>query len=125
MAPDGNNLKMIEKLRSKSETWKDLISSGHITKTNAYQALNTTILKSLEYTMPVLTLIEKQCTHIMAPELTAGLSKSGISSRFPREAVYGPKSAGGLGIQSIYTIKGTSRIAKLQEHLAATTMTGE
>ena len=57
--------------------------------------------------------------------LTAGLAKSSVSSRFPREAVYGPKGTGGLGISSIYTAQGTSRIAKLQEHLAATTMTGE
>ena len=125
LAPDGNNLKMIDKLRSKSEKWKDLITSGHITKTNAYQVLNTTILKSLEYPMPALTLTKKQCTYIMAPALTAGLAKSGVSSRFPREAVYGPKGTGGLGISSIYTVQGTSRIAKLQEHLAATTMTGE
>ena len=89
---------MIDKLHSKSEKWKDLITSGHITKTNAYQALNTTILKSLEYPMPALTLTKKQCTHIMAPALTVGLAKSGVSSRFPREAVYGPKGTGGLGI---------------------------
>ena len=31
LAPDGNNKKMITKLKSKTEKWKDLITSGHIT----------------------------------------------------------------------------------------------
>ena len=82
LAPDGNNGKMITNLRQKAQSWGELITSGHISKQHAFIALQTTICKSLQYPLPALTLKESECTYIMAPAITQGLSASGRSKTF-------------------------------------------
>ena len=124
LAPDGNNKKMIEYLTEKTESWSDLVRTGHLNKKDARQALETTIMKSVEYGLPALTLSEEECKKIMKPVLKAGLPNMGICRNFPRDVTYGPTNEGGIGLTDIYTFQGTSRIATLQENLNAKTITG-
>ena len=64
--PDRKNTKAVEVLRKKAETFKSNIHSGHLSCYYAWVAMNTTILKTLQYPLPALTLTESECNHIMA-----------------------------------------------------------
>ena len=124
LAPDGNNTAALEHLMKKAKHWSDLIRAGHLERKEAWQAVETTIMKTLEYPLPALTLTEKECDKIMRHVLSASLNKTSISRNFPRKAVYGPLEEGGLGLHNLYTTQGLSHISKLQEHLGAPTITG-
>ena len=125
LAPDGNNKKMIEYLKEKTENWSDMIRTGHLNRKDAQQALESTIMKSVEYSLPAMTLKEEECKSIMKPVMTAGLPNMGICRHYPRDALYGPKNEGGMGMTDIFTFQGTSRIAVIQENLNANTITGK
>ena len=125
LAPDGGVTNAVETLRKKADTWAAYIRTGHISWDDAWQALETTILKTLRYPLPALCLTEKQCNHIMDPVLKASLPKSSIARTYPHKVLYGPKEEGGLNNENLYLYQGTSKIATLTEHLALNTMTGE
>jgi hypothetical protein len=125
LAPDGNNQAMLESLISKANAWKDHIQTGFLNPKDAHQALHTTILKTLQYPLPAMTLTEKECDKIMSPILEVGLPAMSVCRRYPRSIVYASKKDGGLNIPNLYISQGTSRIAFLQEHLGALTLSGE
>ena len=125
LAPDGNNDAMVTKLRQKAEEWQSNIQCGHLNRHEAWLALNSTVMRSLLYPLPALTLTEEQCTRIMAPVVTAGLNCLGVSSKMPRKIVYGNKDEFGLGITNLYHYQGTERIAILNKHVDQDTITGK
>lgn len=125
LAPDGNNKDAIEDLWKKTEKWRDYIMTGHLDCTEAWLALESTILKTIQYPMLALTLTEEECNYIMAPVLQVALPKTAISQNFLRKTLYAPVEEGGLGKQNLYTYQGTSQISLLHDHLALNTMTGE
>ena len=102
LAPDGNNKDMIEHLKEKAEHWNDLVNTGHLSRNDAQRALSTTIMKTMEYGLPALTMTKKECTTIMTPILHAGLTNMGVCRNFPQGAAFGPIEEGGLGITDIY-----------------------
>ena len=116
---------MVNTLRQKAEEWKPNIQSGHLNRLEAWLALNSTIMKSLLYPLPALTLTEAQCTKIMAPVISAGLNCLGVSSKMPRKIVYGNKDEFGLGIINLYYYQGTERISILNKHVDQDTITGK
>lgn len=125
LAPDGNNVDAVRHLRRKAEEWSDYINTGHLNKTDAWLATESTILKSLLYPLAALTLTDKECSHIIAPVLDAGLRSSAVCKNFPRAATYGPKSEGGLQLPNLYVQQGLSRIAFLTDNLGENNMSGE
>ena len=84
LATDGNNDVMVDSLRQKAEEWRSNVRSGHLNRHEAWLALNSTIMRSLLYPRPALTLTEEQYTKIMAPVIAAGLNCLGVSSKMPR-----------------------------------------
>ena len=125
LAPDRNNDEAVKQLRKKTEKWAKLITNGYLNPTEAWLALETTIIKSIEYPLPALTLSQSECKKIMAPALQAGLNASHISRTFPRDVVYGDKKEGGLGIPDIYHLQGISHITLLQKHIKQDSLTGD
>lgn len=125
LAPDGGNSNAVTHLRKKADQWAVYICTGHINQKDAWTALDSTILKTLRYPLPALTLSQKQCKHIMAPVLQACLPKTAIARNYPHDVVYGPKEEGGLNKENLYIAQGTSKISLLSEHLALPMLTGE
>ena len=124
LAPDGNSSKQREQMRNVSVTFRDNIRSGFLNKTDAWHAMNTTVLKTLQYPLPALTLSEKECNHIMAPVLEAALSAAGYNNSFPRAVVYGPVSGQGLGVKNLYTTQCASHVALIIQHFHSQSVTG-
>ena len=86
--------------------------------------VHATILKSIEYPLPALTLSEKDCKKIMQPILSASLTKTSVSQRFPRKVLFGPYNEGGLGIDLLYISQGAMHLEKFQTHYGTSSMTG-
>ena len=61
VAPDDNNEETTEQIRKKANEWSNLVLTGHLIAQDIRRALDTNIIKSLEYPLPALTLTEKEC----------------------------------------------------------------
>ena len=125
LAPDGNNNDAVAYLKQKSETWAAYVQAGHINKADAWQALNTTIVKTVQYPLPVLCLSQKECKSIMDPIIRSSLPKSAIARTYPHKVLFGPKEELGLNQLDLYVKQGTTKLALLVEHLVASSITGD
>jgi hypothetical protein len=125
LSPDGTNDEAASQLRKKASEWSNLVLTGHLSVEDVRRAMDTTVIKSLEYPLPALTLTEKQCHRIMAPVLQVTLPKTRVCRTFPRAVVYGPKGTLGLGINNLYLVQGSKHIALLHQFLDTDTITGD
>ena len=67
LAPDGNKKDIIQALLEKATKWADLVQSGHLLREEAWRALNSTIMKGLEYPLLATTLTEEETDIIFSP----------------------------------------------------------
>jgi predicted lipid carrier protein YhbT len=125
LAPDGNNNDAKRFLRHKAEEWSEYINAGHLNRQDAWLATESTILKSLLYPLALLTLMEKECNHIIAPVLESGLRSSSICKNFPRAVAYGPRNEGGLQLPNLYVQHGLARISLIVDNIGENNMMGE
>ena len=77
--------------------------SRHLSKYDTRMALQTRIMKTIEYSLPVLTLMKGQCNYIMALILTGGLKGIGICRNLPRVVAYALLTTQGVGVTCIHT----------------------
>jgi hypothetical protein len=124
-AMDGNNQVQIAKLRKKTELFAECMRTGFLSKNDAWYAINTTIMKTLEYPMMATTISEYEWGQIMIPLLKMGLPRAGISSKFPRDVLFGPTSLQGFGIMHPWYHQQLIHITALLEHTQQQTMTGQ
>ena len=110
IAPDGNHSKQFEVMRQKATTWGYHIKKGTLTSEVTWTAMNTTILKSLEYPLAATTFSEDELTSILAPALLSGLPSSGLCRTFPRAILYGPPQVQGLGVHNLYHTQGIRHV---------------
>lgn len=124
LAPDGSNTTHIEQLKKKSEKWAADIKAGHLNPNDAWIAINTTLISSMKYSLPALTLTKLECTQIMRPALTTALNSLNMSKNFPRDLVYGCPEEKGLGILDLWHEQGISQCYYIMKHLQEPSITG-
>ena len=124
LAPDGNNTDQVEALLHKAESWADLISTGHLQREEAWRALNSTILKSLEYPLTATTLTEQETTKIFSPIRQVALPASGIVRTFPSAIAHAPHKYQGLAIPDLYATQQMKHIITLLKFGGTNTVTG-
>ena len=124
-APDGNSKDQVAILRATAENWSEKIRVGRLPQTEAWLALTTRIMKTIEYPLPACTLTERQCDFIMAPIIQTALNALGICRNLARDVVYGPKKFQGLGLKHPYTTMGIAHIRFIMEHCRADTDLGK
>ena len=125
LAPDGNTDDAFNTLLDKAKSWAAHIQSGHLTPSLVWQAANTTIMKSLQYPLPALTISREQCNKIMNIIKKGLLPKSQISKNIPHAVLFGPKEEGGLGLHHLYTSQGIMHVEKFMKHVASQSVTGK
>ena len=101
LAPDGNNEEQIKQMKKKTTKLGEMVRTGHVDRAEAWTALNAVAMKSIEYSLPALTLSEQECTQIMWPLLKAYLPKAGINRNFPRDVLYANADLHWLTITSV------------------------
>jgi hypothetical protein len=117
-APDCNSEWEFQRMLALMEGWRENIRTSHLRKTDAWQALNTTIWKSL-------TLSEEKCHKIMASALLAGLTNSHICRNFPRSLVNASTSNPGAGIPNLFTTQGINHLELMMSAGTSTSLTGQ
>jgi hypothetical protein len=125
MSPNGDNGDHIKALRKKAQTWADNIRTMSRNVEEVWTAMHTTIPYSLCYSLPAVTLTQKECKYIMAPIHKDGLPRAGISSTIPSEIRNGPLDDGGLGVMDLFYHQGTSQVASLVSNMWAQNPTGK
>ena len=96
---------------------------GQLKQDLAWQASQTTIMKSVEYPLAALTLSEAECKKIMAPIKKATLAKTSLNRNYPHALLYGPREEGGLGMHDLFITQGLTHIQKFQQHHGQKTIT--
>jgi hypothetical protein len=108
-----------------SVLWKSHVQAGHLSSSDAWYALNHTIMKAVECRMMATYLSKVQCEKIMRPFLNAGLSASGVVCSMPRAIVWGPTRYQGLGICHLWTTQGVEHLLAILRHATRPTLTGQ
>ena len=69
LAPDDNNTLQVSRMKDIALKFGDNVRVGFIRGFDIFHALNSTVMRSLVYALPAVTLTEEECTSIMAPIL--------------------------------------------------------
>jgi hypothetical protein len=124
-SPDGKNTTEFLKLKQKSKQWAENIRIGHLRRDDAWEAMNTTILRSLDYPLMATTLSEEECRKIISPVLLVALPRSKVQRRMPRQLVHGPLSRQGLAVSSLFTNQLIQHLQACLRHGGRNTITGQ
>ena len=73
--------------------------------------LNSTVMISLVYALPAVTLTEEECTRIMSPILKNVLNKLQIVITIKRDVSYVPTAFQGMELHNVYTLMGAIHCA--------------
>jgi hypothetical protein len=125
LAMDGNNKDEIIKLRHKTEEFAEQLRTGVINKWDAWYAITSTIMKTLEYPMLATTITESEWDFIMQPIRKSGLPKIELARNFPSKVLYGPKKFQGMGIMHPFYSQEMSHLALCLHEGESATITGE
>lgn len=125
LAPSGDAMEALNALEAKANQWADSIRASNLRHHEVTTAIGTTILKTMEYPLPVLELSEKQSRRLMKPILYSGLSKAGTVRYLNRRLLYGPQSHLGMAVHDMYTSAIVDHVEMLVRHGPQDTMTGK
>jgi hypothetical protein len=125
LAPDGNLMKQIEKMKNAAIKWADCMRSGRISHDDAWLSFYSTIWKTLLYPLPALNLNKETYNKIMTPILNYLLPAMGICRNFPRTLVYSSTKYMGLGLKHPHTIQEILWIKDILKHTHLLTTTGQ
>ena len=124
IAPDGNMDAQIEYMYNKACTFSSKLKHCRLTGHDALYAVNTRIMKTLQYPLPTLHLTKSECTKIMYPILSSLLGKMKIVRTIKREVLYGPRKYQGFGLTNLYVYQGCTQLAILLQFSTTTTELG-
>ena len=124
LAPDGNNAQQVKEMTKKTKYFGEMIRTRHLDRNEVWTSLTSVALKSLEYPLPALTLLEDECTKIMWPLLKAYLPRAGINRHFPRDVLYGKVEKQGIGLKNLYLSQGIAHIVDIINHTWHGSLTG-
>jgi hypothetical protein len=125
LAMDGNNKVQVEELRAKANDFASCIRTGFVTATEAWIALESTIMKTLEYPMLAINLTKRQWDYIMSPVLQYTLNRAGMAKNFAHCIVYGPSKYAGFNLVHPYFKQHYLQLAATAEHLSRPGITGD
>jgi hypothetical protein len=112
-------------MKQQAITWCDKIRTGQLSRQLVTQAMLSTILKSLEYPLPVTTLTSNQCAAIMSPILQCCLPQMGVVRTLSHTLVHAPSKFLGLQIPNLFHSQGVAHIDRLLRFFKSHQLTGE
>ncbi len=125
-APDGNSKIQIEYFQEEVKKFTDKIRGRHSKIKNDYWiAMNTRIMKTLEYPRRATALSLKEWNQVMSPLLRCILPRTGIAKNFPHVIVYGPTEYQGLGLMHPWYGQELSHLEILWESASRPTLEGD
>jgi hypothetical protein len=125
LAPDGNNKAQVEYMRSVVVEWRDKLRVGHLTRSKAWTALTTRVMKTLLYAAPALMITSGEANYIMAPIVMSSLNTMGMQHHLPRAVVYAPLKYQGLAVPNLYVEMGIQHVLLLLRETYSNSQTGQ
>jgi hypothetical protein len=125
IAPNGSMKTQFEHMKKQAITWCDKLRTGQLSRHLVTQAMVSTILKSLEYPLPVTTLSSNQCAEIMSPILQQCLPQMGVVRTLSHKLVYASSKFLGLQIPNLFHSQGVAHIDRLLRFFGSKQLTGE
>ncbi len=99
--------------------------TGFLSKNDAWCAINTTVVKTLECPVTATTIGEEDWEHVMVPLLAAGLPRAGIARNFLQDVLFGPTTVQGFGVMHPWCHQQLMHLIALLNHRQQQTMTGQ
>lgn len=99
MSPLDDGKAQFHFLLDRASNWAEKVRSSRLLRFDVLPLLRTTIMKTLEYPMPLTTFDQAQWFRLMSKPLLACLPKAGICRFFPRLFVFAPLRYQGLGLR--------------------------
>ncbi len=101
LSPSGQTEQVVAHLRNQSIEFAINVASSSFTRTDAYWAFLQYYSPQVGFSMPTLSLNQKQCSSIQSPAICAVLSKLHLNQHTSRAVVFGPSDYGGLDLPEL------------------------
>ena len=125
LSPDGSNSTQVEYLKQKTLQWSEKVRTHHITPQNAMLSIHSTILSTLRYPAPALSLTKQEWHAITTPLHQAGLQAAGFSNKIPKAIRHGTTNNLGMHIPCMYTTQGILKLMKYKSFIQSETILGQ
>ena len=112
-SPSGQMKDQFQVLKGKASAWAESVRCGHLRRHEAWQALITTVFKTIEFPLPSTTLSFQQCDDIVSPILTIGLPAAGICRHISRNVAFSSITYKGLGLKHPFFTQGIHKLILL------------
>jgi len=100
--PSGDYRDEYQQLLHKSKKWKTRILNQILTKQELRLLYHSFYLPSLRYHLTIGTYSQQQLDKVQHSTIQIMLSRLGYNPNMPKEVVYGPTRAGGIGFQHLF-----------------------
>jgi hypothetical protein len=125
ISPDGNMNGQFEKLLKLAKEWVKMMQEGYLSGSNMWTALQSSIWRTMAYSLPAKTMSKLQWEIIMSTLLNFALPVMGICRHFPRDNVFAPRKYFGLGIKHLHMLQETTCLKDIIYHTHNQTNTGK
>ena len=125
IAPNGSTQTQVTYLKSKVTQWADKIRTHHISPQNAMLSIHSTILSTLKYPAPALSLNKKDWKSITSPLHQIGLQSAGISNKIPTAIRHGATKNLGFNIPCMYITQGILKLMKYLTFVKSQSILGQ
>ena len=124
MAPLETGAPQLAALKAVAKDWADTLRPQCVAAYDIFPMIRTTVMKSLEYPMPLTTFSQKEWLAIVSPILVRCLPKAGVCRSFKRLVVLAPLRYQGLGIPNPFSLQVFHHLSMLLRHSVNSTQTG-
>jgi hypothetical protein len=124
MGPTGNQIPQIEKMIGNIHSEASLITKSRLEQPHVYTALTHSILPSLIYPLPCMTITDREGKQILWPLLSAALPKMGVIPTLGYDFVHGSPILYGLAIQELYHTCFAKQLEMFIQHSWKNSLTG-
>jgi hypothetical protein len=125
VSPSGNVTEAVHRLKTQSLDYSTHVTGSHFSREDALWSYISYYIPQVGYSIPVLSLSEKECQTIQSPAVQAILPKMHINRNTSRAIVFGPTAYGGLGLPHLYPHSNFKKLTLFLGHLRLQDKTGK
>ena len=111
--PSGDYTDEYRSIKEKSEKWRNSISNQYMNRHESRLFYHSFYLPSLRYNLTIGTFTHEQLDPIQQSILQILLPRLGFNKNMPKEVVYGPTRAGGIGFVPLFVEQSTQKTKEI------------
>ncbi len=115
----------LQYLQNKSDTFANLVVSGHLSRRQALTAYSSIYIPSMLYSTSVCNHTAQDLQAVQTTAIQRFLPAMGYERTFPRAVVFAPLTFGGLGLSNLYVDSSIQKIYTILSHIRANTELGQ